>query len=59
MEWFVTGAGVALLSVLGFALVLENGRARVLGADAHKLAVLRLLRSPSGVRQSTASSKPR
>jgi hypothetical protein len=50
MELFVAGVGMVLLGVLAFALVLENGRARVLGADAHKLARLRQLRSPSGKR---------
>ncbi len=48
MEWFVAGAGVVLLGALAFALVLENGRSRVLGADAHQLALLRRMRSPSG-----------
>ena len=50
MEWYVAGSAVIALGVLTLALVMEPSRSRVIGADAHRLALLARLRSPSGKR---------
>ena len=50
MEWFVAGSALVVLALLTLALVVEPSRSRVLGADAHRLALLARLRSPTGKR---------
>ncbi len=48
MEWFVAGSAVIAVALLALALAVEASRSRVLGADAHRLALLARLRSPTG-----------
>jgi hypothetical protein len=50
MELYVAGSAVVALTLLMIALVVEPSRSRVLGADAHRLARLAGLRSPTGKR---------
>lgn len=50
MEWYVAGSAVVTVAVLMLALLIESSRSRMLGADAHRLALLGRLRSPSGKR---------
>ncbi len=50
MEWYVAGSAVIAVMVLMLALLVEVSRSRVLGADAHRLALLGRLRSPTGKR---------
>ncbi len=48
MEWLVLAAGAVL--VVALALFMETGRTGDLGGDAHALALLGRMRSPSGKR---------
>ena len=50
MEWFVAGSAVLSVALLTLALAVEASRSRSMGADAHSLARLGRLRSPTGKR---------
>ena len=50
MEWFLIAAGVMLLDMLAFALIIQSARGEVLDAHAHRLALLGRVRSPTGKR---------
>ena len=50
MEWFVAGSALVTVGLLALALAVESSRSRTIGGDAHRLARLAAVRSPSGKR---------